>query len=88
MNLDQFVFDKKFDIVHLTYSDKTKASIAYFYDRHETLHWYEYKGVCIEKVIKEIFERKFKFKALSRHSNAQSFKDAQRVSQKFVKNKT
>lgn len=80
MKLDQFTFDEKYDIVHLVYSDKTKASIAYYLDSHDILHWYEHKGVCIEKVIKEIFEHKLKFKALSRHDNSQSFKDAQRVS--------
>jgi hypothetical protein len=88
MKLDKFVFDKAYDIVIITYSDNTKASIAFFLDKHETLHWYEYKGVCVEKVIKEIFEPKFKFKALSRHDNSSSFKNAQRVSQKFIKNKT
>jgi hypothetical protein len=88
MKLDQFTFDKKYDIVHITYSDNTKASIAFFLDHNGTMHWYEHRGVCIEKVIKEIFEPKFKFKALSRHDNSTSFKDAQRFSQKFVKNKT
>jgi hypothetical protein len=88
MRLDKFTFDKNYDIVHIVYSDNTKASIAYHLDQHKTLHWYEYKGFCIEKVIKEIFEQKFEFKALSRHNTSLSFKDAQRVSKKFIKNKT
>lgn len=87
MKLDKVVFDKKFDIVHITYSDNSKASIAFYLDGDSTLHWYEYKGVCIEKVIKEIFY-KLKFKTLNRHEKSSSFRNAQRIITKSSQNKT
>lgn len=87
MKLDKCTFDKKYDVVDIVYSDNTKASVAFYLDKDSTMHWYEYKGVCVEKVIREVLEHKFKFKTLSRHESSNSFRNAQRISKKSDQNK-
>ncbi len=83
MKVDKYSFDRQYDIVNILYSDKTTASIAFYFDKCDNImHWYEYKGVCIEKIVKDILSEKFKFKTLSRHDNSKSFRNAQRVATK------
>jgi hypothetical protein len=77
MIINNIKFDSSYNLVHIDYSSGLSASIAFFLDKKETMHWFKNTGICTEDTICKVLSSKFKFKCLSCHDSSTSFKNAQ-----------